>query len=544
MAGEGIPSTTTTEIAKDEIINEQEESDDDDDEVKEGSSSEMGSSSEADLPVLLPVPGGGVLVDDATTTESLSTASSPNISNIPSTIPEITNHNTPSLQPLPRQACWTDTETDLQIGSEASFPHTVPVHGTGSYPDLTGTWEFIKVCEVDGSQSESLVGSLEMDHSSFGHLVGSWNRDNLNTSSSSSTDSNSTSSYCHSTSTPCHGWYWGGSGYIQINLPPDDLSSLNCSPSSGVSYLHSHQKQLLTLKIAGYGKDGFLRIRGDRRPFQEEVVVSGHEQSHQVDPTGTSFLLVVKPKNYSSAQYGDEETRDLIIEVQGSRFHVHTAVLTTFMPHLRTILSSGMKESQENIIPCPCDSPHAWSVLVERIYDITGCFHASAALKVLPLLDKYQIPKLWSEAITELKRLPQSPRPHPHVLDLLCRCEAHDVADYWLKVLPPDPDELVLFVKDCQEPEATRIVVNRAASRWKKETADLAHQVAEVSSSNKMLQGHIDSVRQVVNTHSAPAAVWRLQTVVVPDFYISNNLPPVSATSTHQTSFTDGSRYA
>ena len=450
-AGEGI--LTEGMETKEEV--EVQESDEED--GKEGSS-EMGSigevSSESsdekvtDLPILLPVPGsGGHVADDATTTESLSAASSPNISTVPSLpIPDI-NHgsDTPSIQPLLRQACWTDNEIDLHLSE--SISHPVPVHGTGSYPDLTGTWELYKELTSDGNITETAVGSFEMDHSSFGHLAGSWNRDGMNTtmSSSSSTDS-TTSSFSHSNTTPCHGWYWGSSGYIQINLPFDDLSSLNCSP--GISYLHN-QIQLLTLKITSYDKDGSIRLRGDRRPLQEEVVVSGREPQPQQKKI--SFSVIVKPKVYTYVPYGDEETRDLIIEVQRSRFHVHTAVLTTFMPHLRTVLSAGMKESEDNVIPCPCDSPHAWNVLIERIYDITGCFHASAALKVLPLLDKYQIPKLWSEAITELKRLPQSPRPHPHVFDLLCRCEAHEVVDHWLKVLPPDPDELVFFVRDCQE---------------------------------------------------------------------------------------------
>eukprot|EP01063_Lacrimia_lanifica_P015718 TRINITY_DN22396_c0_g1_i1.p2 TRINITY_DN22396_c0_g1~~TRINITY_DN22396_c0_g1_i1.p2 ORF type:complete len:609 (+),score=181.80 TRINITY_DN22396_c0_g1_i1:110-1936(+) len=452
-----------------------------------------------------------------------------------------------------------DGSTDSWFDPESTTPqhHLLTDWTKGGYPlspshgadgcdlDLTGTWSF-RVLHSDphatpGSASslppgrashrradedryDFVANNIEVDHSSFGHL----------------------------SATSCHGWFWGTTGYIRLILPthPAQHSALGSSqhgpapapdlqlsedvasypdtqPFSEASAVHDEEPanrnvQLITTKYIGHGMDKHgntvIHLDGERRNELGE----GRQQK---------FEILIRPKSYVDVGFGDDVSRDLTIEVAGSRFRVHSAVLATFMPHLRMVLDAGMRESEEKVIPCHGDSPHAWRVLLERIYDITGCFHASAALNVIPLLDKYQVPKLWSEAIAELKRLPQSPRPHPHVFDLLCRCEAKDVVDHWFTVAPPDPDELTLFIRECREPEATRIVSQRAADRWRKETTERWTQINDVMAQNKTLQRHIDAIRHVVSTHAAPAAAWRLQTMVVPDFYINNNLPPASTSA-------------
>ena len=97
------------------------------------------------------------------------------------------------------------------------------------------------------------------------------------------------------------------------------------------------------------------------------------------------------------------------------------------------------------------------------------------------------------------------------------------------------------------QPDAVQIIAQRAAERWRRESTECMTQVCsyffatvnptyptptqltEVRVKNRELQGHVDKIRQVVTLNAAPAAVWRLQTNVVPDFYIHNNLPPTPA---------------
>ncbi|KAJ9459706.1 hypothetical protein DIPPA_33745 [Diplonema papillatum] len=406
-----------------------------------------------------------------------------------------------------------------RLGSEGDDPdvlvedlyHAPPTHGCGGDLDLTGTWSI----QTDAKR----LGQLEMEHSSFGHLAGYWQ-----------------AAPGSSHAAACHGWFWGTTGYIQLALPApvDDLAH----PSDIV--------QLITLSLNGQSNDsssgavnvvldGDLRCQKDQhdadRPDSDDTSTEGVEAAGKPGKN-RKVEIVIRPKIYRGLRFGDQKTCDLVLDVHGSQFHVHTAVVTTFMPHLRTVLNAGMQEFATDIIPCPGDSPHAWRVLIERIYDITGCFHASAALKVLPLLDKYQVPKLWSEAMAELKRLPQIPRPHPHVLDLLCRCDATEVIEHWFQQCPPDADELALFVRECSEIEATRIVSQKAAEKWRKDATDLTSQIHEAKLASRTLQRHIDAIRHVVSTHVAPASAWGRQTVVVPDFYISSNLPPISTSQT------------
>ena len=327
----------------------------------------------------------------------------------------------PVLLPVP--ATPTHEERKEEWFDAAAVPPeesicTWPVHGTRTDLDLTGTWSIRSVAE--GEVGEAFHESSDVEHSSFGHIA----------------------------SASCHGWFWGSSGYVQVILP--------ASEEEREKTRHSHDSS------SQEDEDSESRVTTPRRDRMHVISLKfkGHSDTC-VYLKGTTergcgsapleFEVSVQPRTYDNLAYGDEASRDLTLEVQGSTFRVHSAVVATFMPHVRKVLDMGMQETRERIIPCPGDNPHAWHILLERVYDITGCFHASAALKVLPLLDKYQIPKLWSESVAELKRLPQSPRPHPHVLDLLCRCEAADVMNHWFRVSPPDPEELVLFVRECKE---------------------------------------------------------------------------------------------
>eukprot|EP01064_Diplonema_japonicum_P002937 TRINITY_DN11900_c4_g2_i1.p1 TRINITY_DN11900_c4_g2~~TRINITY_DN11900_c4_g2_i1.p1 ORF type:complete len:461 (+),score=80.11 TRINITY_DN11900_c4_g2_i1:93-1385(+) len=333
---------------------------------------------------------------------------------------------------------------------------SVPVHGPGLELDLTGTWSLVWTDD----DSDKPVGRLEVEHSSFGHLAGCWQTTNNN-------NNNNTKS------SACHGWFWGSAGYIQIVL--DDSETL-------------HHVQLITLRLVGKSSDQqgpMLVLEGERRG-EEDVIFDNVKKM--------TFEITVRPKTYRSHAFGDCATRDIFIKVQDSSFHVHTAIIATFIPHMRRVLDSGMEESETYVIPCPGDSPHAWRVLLERIYDVTGCFHASAALKVLPILNKYQVPKLWAEAVAELKRLPQNPRPHPHVLDLLCRCEGQEVIEHWFTAEPPDAEELVLFIRECSDQEATRIVAQKSADSWRREVTDLTTKLSHATSTARNLQHHIDAV--------------------------------------------------
>eukprot|EP01059_Diplonema_ambulator_P030557 TRINITY_DN5284_c0_g1_i1.p1 TRINITY_DN5284_c0_g1~~TRINITY_DN5284_c0_g1_i1.p1 ORF type:complete len:440 (+),score=60.32 TRINITY_DN5284_c0_g1_i1:123-1442(+) len=407
--------------------------------------------------------------------------------------------------------CCSEQMSSSSVVSSASTPRggeaslgslgldmEMPVHGPGLEVDITGEWTLVWAQE----SGEQPVGRLDVEHSSFGHLAGCWQ----------------TSPRSNHKPPACHGWFWGMGGYIQI--PLDD-----CETAQHV--------QLITLKAVGRGTDekgGFLAMEGERQ---------GDEDSIFEPIKKMTFEIIVRPKVYKDQAFGDPATRDLLIKVADSSFHVHTAIVATFIPHMRRVLDAGMEEARTKTITCPCDSPHAWRVLLERIYDVTGCFHASAALKVLPILDKYQIPKLWAEAIAELKRLPQNPRPHPHVLDLLCRCEGQQVIEHWFTVEPPDAEELLLFIKECSEKDSTRIVAQKSAETWRRETSDLSIKLSQATTTARTLQHHIDAVRNVITTHAAPAAAWRLQTTVIPDFYINNNLPQPSV---HHASADDSPR--
>eukprot|EP00293_Proteomonas_sulcata_P009127 CAMPEP_0184307508 /NCGR_PEP_ID=MMETSP1049-20130417/16243_1 /TAXON_ID=77928 /ORGANISM="Proteomonas sulcata, Strain CCMP704" /LENGTH=275 /DNA_ID=CAMNT_0026620023 /DNA_START=86 /DNA_END=913 /DNA_ORIENTATION=+ len=146
---------------------------------------------------------------------------------------------------------------------------------------------------------------------------------------------------------------------------------------------------------------------------------------HEVDRAAVNRCNVMAFTHDLQSLLNDPEMSDLCFIVEGRKIFVHKAILYARCPYFKSMLTSGMKESEGREVPLPDIQYEPFFVLCEYLYMGEVHMEPARALDVLQLADRY--------LISGLKRI----------------CEV--CCEWWnLLACNPSPNIAAITVKKCE----------------------------------------------------------------------------------------------
>ena len=164
-------------------------------------------------------------------------------------------------------------------------------------------------------------------------------------------------------------------------------------------------------------------------------------------------------KEGSQNYFGDHHSSNLTIQVGSDTnvtdFHVHWEVLTSASIYFQKMRNSQLKESIENKVVFPLDSPTSWKNLLSRIYPPFPDFEFESAISVIPLVKFYDMKWLMPKLTLVFSESKASERT-PKQADVLCNNGLALVVSKWFDDASWGVQAAPKFILECNSVGAVR----------------------------------------------------------------------------------------